>query len=83
MDGNLVDLHAYRRVPKFLDDAVIGHLLAWRASLIEATNVGQDRIAFMVPASSLPGVEWLYGSRVVRADVTGPMVALAVPKQPG
>jgi hypothetical protein len=80
--GNLVDLAAYRNILTLMDDATVGRLLAWRDSLVAAANVGEDRMAFVVPPESLPGVEWLYGSRVVRSDVTEPMVALAVPKPP-
>ncbi len=77
--GNVVDLRAHGIMYKLLDDEAIGHLLVWRDRLIAATNLPEDRISFVVPSASLPGVGWLYGSRVVRADVTGPMVALAVP----
>ena len=76
------DLAAYGRMLRLAEDAMLGKLLAWRDNLTAAVNVQPESIVFLVPERSLPGVETAFGSRVIHADVTEPMVALAVPKLP-
>jgi hypothetical protein len=81
--GNTPDLPASGTVLRSLGDAAVAMLLACRGALAAEAGLSEDRIAFVIPATALPGVAWLYGSRVVRADITGPMVALSMPTLPG